>query len=175
MPLRPATSGSFKKGHKKSTGSRGQIRSGELTQVLISVLNEIDPTDPKQRPKLYRVVDNLVTQATTALDKYEIKTINYTDKNGNEHKIDVKTNKLLEKGAGDLLAIKEIFDRMDGKPKQVRDVNIGVEANVRYESIDDVRRDLRDMFIPVLSVLDAGEGLLIEHVNNNEEDETSSR
>jgi hypothetical protein len=24
-------------------------------------------------------------------------------------------------------------------------------------------------------VLDAGEGLLIEHVNNNEEDETSSR
>ena len=54
----------FKKGHKHAIGSNGQLRR-DLTVELISQLNEVakDP-DGVNRPKMHRLVRNLITQAT---------------------------------------------------------------------------------------------------------------
>lgn len=106
-----------KGGRKIGTGSRGQLRDKELTQCLISILNEIDPTDPKQKAKMYRVCENLVTQATVCYDKMKMRQVT-RKKNGKVESYEVKTNEIEEKGMGELMAIKEIFDRVDGKPKQ---------------------------------------------------------
>jgi hypothetical protein len=68
---------------------------------LIQQLNEVvKDKDGIERPKLHRVIKNLITQATTAADEY--------DEDGN----------LVKEGAGDLAAIREIFDRLEGKPRQ---------------------------------------------------------
>src|SRR3984893_5202852 len=56
--------------------------------------------DGIERPKRHRVIKNLSTQATTAADEY--------DEDGNR----------VKEGTGDLAAIREIFDRLEGRPRQ---------------------------------------------------------
>lgn len=78
-------------------GSTGSNRRQLITMEIISQLNEMDPSNPK-RTLLNRLVKNLIAQATYAFD------------------IRVK-GKVVE-GHGDLSAIKEIIDRIEGKPAQ---------------------------------------------------------
>jgi hypothetical protein len=126
-------------GRTIGTGARGQLRNQQLTQILISILNEADPTDPQQRPKLYRVCENLIAQATTALDKYKTKTVLRRGKGGKVIEVEIKTNEIEEKGIGDLMAIKEIFDRIDGKPKQVIVGPNDGPIQIEYRSIEEIR------------------------------------
>jgi hypothetical protein len=65
----------------------------------------IMPTCSGPRTKLHRVVKNLITQATTGAD--------VVDADGN----------VVVEGAGDLAAITEIFNRIEGKPSLMRRVN----------------------------------------------------
>jgi hypothetical protein len=99
---------SFKNGNrsKGGIGSRGQIRRN-LTAELVQQLGEIDPNDPQERPRLHRVVRNLIAQATTSADVY--KTVGKGKK---------KTKVLVKEGAGDLAAITAIWDRLEGRPSQ---------------------------------------------------------
>jgi hypothetical protein len=126
-------------GRTIGTGSRGQLRNQQLTQILISILNETDPTDPQQRAKLYRVCENLVTQATTAMDKFKTNTQLSRGRGGQVISVEVKTNEIEEKGMGDLMAIKEIFDRIDGKPKQVIVGPNDGPIQIEYRSLEEIR------------------------------------
>jgi hypothetical protein len=122
---------SFSKGHKFGKGSNGQLRR-DLTIELISQLNEIEPNDPQQRPKLHRVVRNLIRQATTAHDK-------------------VVDGKTIE-GSGDLAAIKEIFDRLEGKPAQKIVGPDNGPLQVEYRTLEEVHAFLLERGIDVTRV-----------------------
>jgi hypothetical protein len=81
------------KGHKFSPGVNGQLRR-DATLELISQLNEVIKSgDGTKRPKLHRLIRNLITKATTGDDKI--------GKNG----------EIIE-GTGDLTAILAIIDRL---------------------------------------------------------------
>src|SRR4051812_13939545 len=91
----------FQKGHRLSVGNSGPVRHNMISQVLISQLNEIDPKT--QKAKLHKIVDELIRQAL-----------------GFEKKILHKnTGKLIKiQVPGDIVAIKEIIDRVQGKAHQ---------------------------------------------------------
>jgi hypothetical protein len=119
----PRSSTTYKEGHKSKggPGSNGQIRR-DLTMELIQQLNEVvKDKDGIERPKLHRVIKNLITQATTAADEY--------DEDGN----------LVKEGAGDLAAIREIFDRLEGKPRQQITGPDNGPVEVEFRTIEEVR------------------------------------
>jgi hypothetical protein len=89
--------GTFQKGNKLASGSRGQFRR-DLRISLISKLNEIFDKRTGET-KLQRVVSNLVAQAA-GVDEYD------------------KKGKLVKRDTGNLAAIKEIFDRVEGRAPQ---------------------------------------------------------
>jgi hypothetical protein len=111
----------FKKGHKHAIGSNGQLRR-DLTVELISQLNEVakDP-DGVHRPKMHRLVRNLITQATTSADEHNEK------------------GKLVKEGAGNLTAILAVFDRLEGKaPQSITGPNDG-PVQLELKTAEEVR------------------------------------
>jgi len=136
--------GYFAKGNKLAPGSAGQLRGQEMTQVLVSILNEIDPSDPRQRSKMYRVCSNLVDQATISADVYEEKEVTRFNKRTQTTTTYKKRGKLVQKGCGELMAIKEIFDRTDGKPKQVIVGPNNGPVVVEYRTYEQIRIALLD-------------------------------
>jgi hypothetical protein len=104
----------FQRGNRIGTGARGQLRS-MITSEIIQQLNEVDPKTG--RPKLHRLVENLIEKATTGDDRYLMETRTRMV-NGKKVVYEVPTKTLVHKGTGDLAAIKEIFNRVDGKPVQ---------------------------------------------------------
>jgi hypothetical protein len=116
--------GVFQKGHKLAIGSRGQIRR-DLTIELISQLDEIFDKRTGQT-KLQRVVSNLVAQAT-GVDEY--------DEKGN----------LVKEGTGDLAAIKEILDRVEGRVPRATGSSVSQSGSTRQSASptdDATARDL---------------------------------
>jgi hypothetical protein len=109
--------GTFQKGHKLAIGSRGQIRR-DLTVELISQLNEIFDKRTGQT-NLQRVVSNLVAQASGA-DEYDEK------------------GKLVKRDTGDLAAIKEIFDRVEGRVPRATRSSVSQNGSTRQPSISSV-------------------------------------
>jgi hypothetical protein len=101
----------FQRGNRIGTGARGQLRS-MIASEIIQQLNEVDPKTG--RSKLQRLVENLIEKATTGDDRYLMETRTRTV-NGKKVKYQVPTETLVHKGTGDLHAIKEIFNRVDGK------------------------------------------------------------
>jgi hypothetical protein len=92
--------GFFRKGNLYSVGRPNPVAYRMITQVLISQLNEIDPKT--QKPRLHKIVENLIKAAE-----------GYT-----KDVIDSKGKKTKEEVPFSLEAIREIIDRIDGKPKQ---------------------------------------------------------
>ena len=102
----------FKKGHKHGLGSNGQLRR-DITIELISQLNEFDTVNylpGEQRLKLHRVVDNLIEKALGRDEYYEE---DVSDENG---KLLHKKGELKKRDTGDLRAIVEIANRLEGRP-----------------------------------------------------------
>jgi hypothetical protein len=101
----------FQRGNRIGTEARGQLRS-MITSEIIQQLNEVDPKTG--RSKLQRLVENLIEKATTGDDRYLMETRTRMV-NGKKVKYQVPTKTLVHKGTGDLDAIKEIINRVDGK------------------------------------------------------------
>ena len=92
----------FQKGNqyaKGGYGGRRPIPTMELIQQLNELCDNYKNTEP-ERTKLNRMIENLVTKATTGDD--------VVDKDG----------KLVKKGTGDLAAMREIMDRIEGRAAQ---------------------------------------------------------
>lgn len=115
------------KGNKFAVGSGGPVKNRPLTSILIQQLNEIDKNT--SREKIHALVDEMITHAIGAWVEEWVQ------------KRDEKTGKLLFKGTGknkepvlhlkkykvrgDTALIKEIFDRVEGKPLQQHGIGDG--------------------------------------------------
>jgi hypothetical protein len=122
----------FQKGNQLA--KNGPMRR-DLTVELITQLNEIlESPDGTSRTKLHRVVKNLITQATTGAD--------VIDADGN----------IIKDGAGDLSAIQEIFNRIEGKPSQKIVGPDNGPVRIEYKTIEEVRLFLLERGIDSLRV-----------------------
>jgi hypothetical protein len=100
----------FKKGNKTGIGSNGQIRK-DMTMMLISQLNEEMKKNNSSRRKIEWIVENLIWHAIHG---------------GNT-------------GHGDLEAIKEVWNRLEGRPAQRI---VGADdgpVRIEYHSAADLR------------------------------------
>jgi hypothetical protein len=96
----------FQKGNKAAVGNSGPPRYSDLTKALISQLNELDTKT--QKSKLHRIVEQLIRLATGFVIVDVVKT-----RDGK------KVLRRVEREiAADLSAIKYIWDRLEGTPKQ---------------------------------------------------------
>jgi hypothetical protein len=115
-------------------GARGQVRR-DLTISLISQLDKMDignePLSHKKRAYLNRIVENLVLQAAGQ---------DYVDEKG------------YHRDTGDLMAIKEIWDRLEGKAatKIVGPNNEPVD--IVFKSMEEIRVFLLDRGIDLLQL-----------------------
>jgi hypothetical protein len=126
------TSTSFKRGHKFGKGSNGQLRR-DLTIELISQLNEIDKVNAGTgagRLKLHRIVENLILQACG---------IDERDAEGN----------ITKRDRGDLRAIQEIFDRLEGRVTQKIVGPDDGPVQLELRTIEDVKMFLLERGIDV--------------------------
>jgi len=94
----------------------------DTTIELITQLNEMTKdVDGHKRTKLHRLIKNLITKVTTADD--------VLDKDGN----------VVKEGIGDLSAIQEIINRLEGKPSQKIVRPDDGPVRVEYRTIEEVR------------------------------------
>ena len=91
----PGRGNPFKLGNKASVGNRGRASPNCITQAIISQLHEIDKDTKKS--KVHLLVEKLIDLAM-----------------GREHKVDGK----VIREPPELQAIKEIIDRVQGRPPQ---------------------------------------------------------
>jgi hypothetical protein len=127
----------IRKGNQLSVGKRplGPMRHA-MTIEIITQLNEmakeIDKGKRVNRTKLHRLVKNLITKATTGDDLFD------------EH------GELIKEGTGDLQAITEIINRVEGKPAQrITGADDG-PVQVEYKTIEEVRMFLLERGIDSL-------------------------
>ena len=107
----------------------------DTTIELITQLNELtNYADGSKRTKLHRLIKNLITKATTADD--------VLDKDGN----------VVKEGTGDLSAIQEIINRLEGKPSQKIVGPDDGPVRVEYRTIEEVRMFLLERGIDSLRV-----------------------
>ena len=123
----------FEKGNKLAKGSNGQIRR-DLTIELISQLNELMDKKIPDRIKLQGVVSNLIAHALEHVPIF------------NKEGAEIGTEK------GDLMAIIQIFDRLEGKPPMKAEVKSDSHVVHEYRSIEDVRVFLLERGIDVTRV-----------------------
>jgi hypothetical protein len=123
----------FQKGNKLARGN-GALRR-DSTIELITQLNElIKCKDGSKRTKLHRLIKNLITKATTEND--------VVDADGN----------IVEEGTGDLQAITEIINRLEGKPSQKITGPDNGPVQVEYKTIEEVHMFLLERGIDALRV-----------------------
>lgn len=114
--------GTFRKGHTHSKGVDHSTRRS-LTICLVSKLNELVKLDKVDRKKMDVIVDNLIFQAM-----YGGPGATYNEDGS------IKT-----RGHGDLEAIKEVWNRLEGKPQQKI---VGADdgpLQVEYHSYDELK------------------------------------
>jgi hypothetical protein len=153
-----ARPGTFRKGNRAGLGSRGQLRSMNITSIIIQQLNEVDPGDPRGRAKLHRLAENLIAKATTDGDEYlmEDRMVMVKravevgeDKKTKTKKFEIRevqephafpTKTLIRRGTGDTEAIKEIINRVDGKAAQTILTPDVPNAERVYETLDEIKQ-----------------------------------
>jgi hypothetical protein len=109
----------FQKGNQLGKNQTNQRR--DSTIELIAQLNESSRNkDGSKNTKLHRMIRNLITKATTAFD--------VLDTNGN----------IIQEGTGDLQAITEIMNRLDGKPSQKIVGPDNGPVQVEYRTVEEV-------------------------------------
>jgi hypothetical protein len=122
----------FQKGNQLAKA--GPMRR-DTTIELVTQLNElIKCADGSKRAKLHRLIKNLIAKATTADD--------VLDKDGN----------IIKEGTGDLSAIQEIINRLEGKPSQKLVGPDNGPVRVEYKTIEEVRMFLLERGIDSLRV-----------------------
>ena len=91
------------------------------------------PQGLQQRNKLHHIIKNLIEQAT-GMDEYD------------------ESGKLVRRDLGDLAAIKEIFDRLEGRPRQqIVGPNDG-PVQVEFRTVEEIRMFLLERGIDSLRV-----------------------
>lgn len=123
----------FQKGNQAGLGNRGPSRPDMCTQVLISLLNEVDKKTGKA--KVYRLCETLIDLAcgytekrpVTKLVKGKLKTAN----------IDVYT-------PPDKSAIAEVIDRVQGKATQQVIVDATVEERATPANLEERKQAAMD-------------------------------
>jgi len=107
------------------------MRTRELIQQLHE--NMELPRGVRQRNNLHHIIKNLIEQAT-GRDEYD------------------ESGKLIRRDLGDLAAIKEIFDRLEGRPRQqIVGPNDG-PVQVEFRTVEEVRLFLLERGIDTLRV-----------------------
>jgi hypothetical protein len=128
---------SFQKGHKYIEGSaRGANRQlrRDMTLALIAKLNDkdtlnmLEPGD-KRREYIDRIVENLVLRAAGQ---------DYIDEAGKRHR-----------DLGDIAAIKEITDRLEGRPAQKLVGPNNGPVKIQFNTIEEVKAYLLERGIDV--------------------------
>ena len=104
MNLPSKKKGFFQPGNNLSVGNKGRQAPSLVTQELVSQLNEIDKNTGKE--KKHAIVANLIKLAMGYTWKKKIKLSDGTD---SVEEVVVQP---------DIVAIKEVFDRAEGKAKQ---------------------------------------------------------
>jgi hypothetical protein len=123
----------FQKGHKFSPGVNGQLRRDATLELISQLYELIKNADGSKRPKLHRLIRNLITKATTGDDK--------VDKDG----------KIIE-GTGDTTAILAIIDRIEGRPSQKITGPDNGPLQIEYKTIEEVHMFLLERGIDSLRV-----------------------
>jgi hypothetical protein len=124
----------FQKGNQLATGHNNKLRR-DTTIELVTQLNELAKgKDGIDRTKLNRLIRNLITKATTEDD--------VLDEHGN----------ILKEGTGDLQAITEIMNRLDGKPAQKIVGPDNGPLQVEYRTVEEVHMFLLERGIDSLRV-----------------------
>jgi hypothetical protein len=109
----------FQKGH--TLGMKGPMRH-DTTIELITQLNEMTKSaDGHKRTKLHRLIKNLITKATTVDDVLDT------------------TGNIIKEGTGDLSAIQEIINRLEGRPSQKIVGPDNGPVRVEYRTIEEVQ------------------------------------
>ncbi len=116
----------FKKGNTIGIGNKGRGNPSLITQELISVLNEMDKNTGKA--KKYVLADKLVMLALGYKYKQK-KTV--VDPEGKERTIEVEVEV-----QPDIIAIREVFDRAEGKAKQQVSIDSSHQQTLRVEFED---------------------------------------
>jgi hypothetical protein len=124
----------FQKGNQLANGHNNKLRR-DSTIELVTQLNElIKSKDGSQRTKMHRMISNLIAKATTAFD--------VLDDKGN----------IVKEGTGDLQAITEIMNRLDGKPSQKIVGPDNGPLQVEYRTVEEVHMFLLERGIDSLRV-----------------------
>ena len=143
----------FPKGYKSKggPGSNGQIRR-DWTLELVQQLNEIDAERDPPRRKIELCVRNLIKHAIEEGDERDEK------------------GKLIKEGKGNLLALKEIGDRLEGKPSQRISVNSRTDVRVEYTDTAEVAKALLERGVDI-NVLPSPSTRLLQFVKPEREDD----
>ena len=114
---------------KIDLGNRGRMHSTAMSQVLTSILNELDKETNKA--KMYKLCDKLYDLAVGYT--YQKKT-----------KLDDGTVVSVEDVVvqPDIVAIREVFDRVEGKARQQVTVTGANDGPVQFEDVNAAREKL---------------------------------
>lgn len=116
--------GKFDVGHAESIGNRGPTRPDFCTQAIISQLHEIDRNTSSE--KIHVLVEKLLKLAMGYTKK-----VKQIDAQGNI-KVDAKGRPVLAmvEVEPDIAAIREVFDRVQGKAPQSIDLHANIGGGV---------------------------------------------
>jgi len=117
-------------GNMRAAGNIGSAPRNPLTQQLIAQLHEIDRSSKKENH--HAIVESLIKLAKGGTYKYKKL---QKDKRGVMRMMWVE-----EWYPPDLNAIKEVFDRVQGKAPQQVNIDATVGQNREQESLDKLRR-----------------------------------
>jgi hypothetical protein len=138
----------FTKGNQY--GRRPQVSAKQLiTRALITELMSVEKgcKDPYgDKPKFERLVKALTKMALGYY--YDEETV-----------VDGKVKKVQKFIPPDLSAIREIYDRAEGRPKQQIETKIDHRSEITYRTMEDVARDLRSRGIPIDEIFETARTL----------------
>ena len=133
------------KGDKINPEGRNGLRR-DLTIELITQLNEVlEHPVGSQRIKLHKIVGNLILHAM-GRNEYDAE------------------GRLVKEDIGDLAAIREIFDRLEGRPRQKIVGHDDGPVQTEFRTVEEVRMFLLERGIdslrvpPPLKLIDCGKG-----------------
>lgn len=140
----PRTSTTLKKGNRIAVGQPGPWeRHRQMTQVLISQLNEVDATTSKA------VVHDIIAKLIRQARGYELK--KYKIVSGKRVLVGI------DEMPSDLGAIREIFDRLEGKPKQSVDVKSNGNTTITLILGSMTQEEAAERYADTLQVIDGTE------------------
>jgi len=128
MPARKAHAGLFRPGNDAAVGNRGRMHSTAMSQVLTSILNELDKETNKA--KMYKLCGKLYDLAVG----YSFKKKEITADG-----IEVIKEVVVQP---DINAIREVFDRVEGKARQQVTVTGADDGPVQFEDVTAAREKL---------------------------------